>query len=184
MILTSEYRRLTAVFNKPARHRLINKHQYSFQVGKFIYIINFFPEYDPDDSSEARNYSVEFYLEDYKGSLREKNELYEKITGEELDDWGGEWFSGRPFSDWIREHTFDPTPVGKPFQVLSAVINLMENFSRENNVDCFKFSSLIGDHSRVRLYQKILERYISKGYKVSNSSNGYKITFRICNERD
>lgn len=179
MILTSDYKRLNAVFNRSVYHTYLSRNKYYFTVGKFTYHVSF-TDYG------KKNYGVEFWPNSFHGTGEEKKNLYEQVTGEPFpeDEDINLYFSEGPIDHWAGDHIFDIIPSSNVFQVFASVIKCVESFIKNNQVNCIGFSANRSEPSRVKLYQKIMESYARKGYKTRYDDKETVVFYYICINKD
>jgi hypothetical protein len=192
MRLTSNYRRVRALFNTPLEEE-VEYGQYGegvrtdFEVGPFVYAISFSRE---DEFSSATY--VEFELVDINVSDEKLVEMMSKFKRSFLKKKEPEQPEQpeQPMSlqeaknlerQVINQHSHAELEITGPYviKIFSTVINIIRDYVRKHKTRCIVFSAASED--RVRIYQRMMKSAFPRaGIKVRPSPWGAGTEIRVC----
>lgn len=192
MRLTSDYRRVTALFDTLPEGE-IEYGEYGeygtslrtdFEVGPFEYAIMFSPE----DSSD-RVVNVEFELFDINVSDEELIQMMSNFQ-RSLSKEKGVQRQEQPISlqqakklkhRVLHFHTYDELEITGPYviRIFSKVLAIIKDYVKKNRTRCIVFSAASEDRSR--LYQRMMKSaFPGAGVRASPSPWGAGTEIRVC----
>ena len=188
--LTSDYRRVQALFNTPLEQD-VEYSEYSdnirthFKVGPFLYIIAFY------DEGRGKPVNVEFELADIHASDEELIEMMSKFKKSLARDEGeGSPEEEQPMSleeardlerRVLNQHGHAELEITGPYalRIFGAVINIIRDYVKRYRKNCIVFSA--DSEDRARLYQKMMKSaFPGAGIRPRPSPYGVGTEIRVC----
>jgi hypothetical protein len=183
---------VTALFNTPLEEE-IEYGQYGddtlrtdFQVGPFIYAINFSPEND-----HGSTVNVEFELADIDASDEELIRMMSKFKRSVSKEKGEDTQEPeQPMSlqeaktlerQILNQHSHAEIEITGPYviKIFSTVLNIIRDYRKKYRTNCIVFSAASEDRSRV--YQRMMKStFPGAGIRVRPSPWGAGTEIRVC----
>jgi hypothetical protein len=192
MRLTSDYRRVIGLFNTPLQEE-IEYGEYGesartdFEVGPFVYAINFSPEDD-----RGRTVNVEFELVDidvtgeelvrmmskFKKSIAKEKGIQEQEESKQTMSLAEAKTLERQI---LNQHSHAELEITGPYviKIFSTVISIIKDYVKKHRTNCIVFSAASEDRSRV--YQRMMKSaFPGAGIRVGPSPWGAGTEIRVC----
>jgi hypothetical protein len=189
MRLTSDYKRVTGLFNTPLQEE-IEYGEYGesartdFEVGPFTYAINFSP-----DENRGRTVYVEFELIDINVSDEELIRMMSKFKQGLLKEQGIQR-QEQPVSlqeakalerRILNQHGHSELEITGPYviKIFSTVISIVKDYMKKHRTNCIVFSAASEDRSRI--YQKMMKSaFPGAGIRAGPSQWVAGTEIRVC----
>jgi hypothetical protein len=171
MKLTSDYRRVTALFNTPPEQEVEYEEDFinyevktRFTVGPFTYVMQFYP-----DENQESTVRVDFKLVDIKAVGSELTQMMSKAKKKLMEE--GEIpkeAEGQPMSwdevrvlrnDLLTKYRYHALEIAGPYaiRVFGTVLNIIKGYveNHRGSRDCLVFSA--DPESRARIYLRMIQ---------------------------
>jgi hypothetical protein len=182
VILTSDYRSILATFQSELKYS--REPEMSRYSGRYHFIVGPI-EYKVWITAIGEGiYSVMFRPKQVIGTPEEQIKIYEKVTGVTVDVKDIDW----RVDEWLESgESLKTLGTGSAFKVISNVISIIDGFvqhmeSGGKPVRCLQFQALKEEESRVRVYNKIVNSYKSKGFTVQQAPYGNYMEYYVCRD--
>jgi hypothetical protein len=191
MRLTSDYRRVTALFDTPMGKEIaytediLNVTTISrFVVGPFKYSVSFYPESEGRGSRPTLTTRVEFQLVDIDATGEELVKLMSKTEQGKIEEQPMSLEIASDIKRRIsRSHRYDELAITGPYvlRIFGNVLNIVKDYMKKNRfkVNCLSFSA--DSSERVRIYQRMAKSaFPGAGIKTGPSPWGEGTEIKVC----